>query len=111
MLNTDGSVREKSKRRGGKCGQSKNCIQSREIAETINMALKESGFMEKYKDIISQKRTKGRSLPPQKATSTNQKKNLCEELELILRCCEYNNDNIKKRYFYKYDEMLINNDL
>jgi hypothetical protein len=109
VYNSDGSVREKSKRRGGKCGHAKNCTQSREIAETINIALEDSKFTKKYKDITT--KTKGRTLPPKKATTTNQKKNLCEELELVLRCCEYRNKDPKKRFFYKYDEILINKEL
>lgn len=97
--NEDGSVQEKSKRRGGICGHASSCTTIMEIAKTINSAL---GF-NKY---IVDKTIKVK-LPPKKQPKSNARKSLCEELELILRCKQL--DNVGKiPYFYNFEEISIN---
>lgn len=103
--NEDGSVQEKSKRRGGICGHAKDCTRRPQIADTINKALN----YEKYKS-LHKPTTK---LPAKKSNPNNPKKSLCEELELILRCKQFKQDELKytEKFFFTFEEMVVNKNI
>jgi hypothetical protein len=105
--NLDGKIQKKGKHRGAVCGTARDVRKKDEIFKTINQLLKYN----KYNDHNSKGIHKDIKPDLEKRYSSGLGKNLCEELELILRWRQLKRSkeeiDTNKIFFYNIEEGYI----